>query len=356
MGGSMKKYFAVFAALAALFAAPLGAQETAAQNEELAAFLDSLDPRHGRIEIPAARASLDLGETYDFYDADDARSIIVDLWGNPPESAEGVLGLVMPAGASPADEGWGAVVSFEETGYVSDEDAAEIDYDELLSQMKDGTAENNAARLDAGYPAMTLIGWAQQPTYNEAKHSLVWAKNLHIGGDAANTLNYDVRSLGRYGVLSLNVVSTMDDLAGTRVAANTFASHASFEPGARYEDFNASTDAVAEYGVAGLIAAGAGAAAAKKLGIFAILLKFIKPILLGLAVFLGVFWKRLTGLFGSRDEEEYSHEELAPSDESRPNRDSNEHHEDGGFLGAPDDGESRTQPEAPSTAPVRPIM
>jgi uncharacterized membrane-anchored protein len=51
-----------------------------------------------------------------------------------------------------------------------------------------------------------------------------------------------------------------------------------FKPGARYEDFNSSTDKVAEYGLAGLVAAGAGLGAAKfvKLGLFA---KFSKVII-----------------------------------------------------------------------------
>ena len=55
-----------------------------------------------------------------------------------------------------------------------------------------------------------------------------------------------------------------------------------FDAGARYEDFNEKTDKVAEYGLTGLILAGAGLGAAKlvKIGLLA---KFWK-LLLGLLI------------------------------------------------------------------------
>ena len=56
-------------------------------------------------------------------------------------------------------------------------------------------------------------------------------------------------------------------------------------PGKRYEDFNATTDHIAEYGLAALI----GGIAVKKLGLFALaagfVLKFAKLILIGVAAF-----------------------------------------------------------------------
>jgi len=67
-----------------------------------------------------------------------------------------------------------------------------------------------------------------------------------------------------------------------------------FDEGKRYTDFNISTDKVAEYGLAALVAG----VAAKKLGLFAIIgaffLKFTKVLLLGgAAVMAGAvkWWK-----------------------------------------------------------------
>lgn len=270
--------------------------------QAIEAVVKDLKPQRGKVSLPAAKATLDLGSKYDFYGPDDARRILVEIWGNPPEAAQGVLGLVMPAGKGPLTDAWGAVVTFEETGYVSDDDAAEVDYADLMSQMQEGEAAVNEERTASGYPTIDLVGWAQPPSYDQATHSVVWARNLKFADSPANTLNYDVRSLGRSGVLSLNLVSTMPKLEEVRKAAGDFATQASFDQGARYADFDASTDRTAEYGIAGLVAAGAGMAAAKKLGMLAILLKFIKPILFGLFVFFVAFGKRILGLFGRKHE------------------------------------------------------
>lgn len=308
----MKKFFALFVVFVSVLFTPVLAQESSTDQElppELVEYLDSLTPRTGKIEISAADASLDLGEEYIFYDANDAKAILTDLWGNPPDSVSHVLGMVMPAGSTPISDSWGAVISFEETGYVSDEDAASTDYDELLELLQEGTEEASQARVEAGYESMELVGWAARPAYDKSTHSVVWAQNLKFGGEVENSLNYDVRTLGRYGVLSVNLVSTMGELENIRIAANDFASHAAFNEGARYQDFNPATDKVAEYGVGGLIAASAGVAAAKKFGIFAILAKFIKPILLGLVVFFGAFWSRIKRLIGFGKEEEYDYSE-----------------------------------------------
>ena len=117
-----------------------------------------------------------------------------------------------------------------------------------------------------------------------------------------DTLNYDVRSLGRSGVLSVNMISAIPHLAEVKAAAHAFAGHAAFDPGARYTDFNPDLDKQAEYGVGGLVAAGAGVLIAKKLGLLAIFGKivfgFLKPILLGILALVAVFKNRIMALFG----------------------------------------------------------
>lgn len=307
----MRFVAALLAVLGALLVVPVAAQSPAEGDlpPEVVKLLDSLNPVNGKVGLPEARATLDLGEEYIFYGKEDAATILVNLWGNPPEAAEGVLGLVMPRGSTPASDAWGAVVSFEKNGYVSDEDAATTDYDELLTAMQEGTNEANTARAEAGYPTIALVGWAERPAYDKATHSVVWAQNLRFSDSDKNGLNYDVRTLGRYGVLSLNLISSMDKLGEVRVAAKQFAQHANFDAGAQYGEFDPATDAAAEYGIGGLIAAGAGVAVAKKLGLLGtigvFLVKFLKPILVGVALLGGGLWQAFKGrLFGRKEEEE----------------------------------------------------
>ncbi len=244
-----------------------------AQYESIAA---RLHPQTGDIRLPAANAVLHLGRDYYFLPAEEARLVLVDGWGNPPDAATDVLGIVFPAGRNFYDpDAWGAVITYEATGYVSDTDANATDYAELLRQMQAGEAEENQRRTAGGYPSQHLVGWAEQPSYNRSTHSLVWARNIQLGGTAENSLNYDVRLLGRSGVLSLNMVTVMSQLAQTRQAAQRFAAQAEFTPGNRYADYQ-SGDRTAEYGVAGLVAAGAGIAVAQKAGVLVIILLFRK--------------------------------------------------------------------------------
>lgn len=298
----MRNFLAALAALFTLITTPLAAQTVDEKpTPEVQAFLDSLHPEGGVVRLPAAKATLDLGDKYLFYGPEDAKRVLVDLWGNPPDSADGVLGLVMPADKSPATDSWGAVVTYEDTGHVSDDDAGDTDYAAILSELQQNSASSNEARKAAGYATVQVVGWAEQPKYDASTHSVVWARDIAFSGQDVDSLNYDMRQLGREGVLSINFVSIMPELASVRQAATDFASHAHFDPGSRYEDFDSSTDRMADYGIGGLVAAGVGVAAAKKLGLLAILLKFIKPILIGVAVFFAAIWSRIKRLFGMGD-------------------------------------------------------
>ena len=86
----------------------------------------------------------------------------------------------------------GVRLSFEDDGYVSDADAAEMDYDEVLSGMQADTAASNESRMEQGYGSIELIGWAEDPHYDPESHKLYWAKELRFGDAEVNTLNYNI--------------------------------------------------------------------------------------------------------------------------------------------------------------------
>jgi len=265
----------------------------------------SLKPQTGDIHLSTARATLRLGKDYYFIDAEGSRKIIVEAWGNPAEQAEGVLGMVFPQGKSFADtDSWGAVVTYEAEGHVSDEDAASTDFDALLDQMREGEAENNAARKEQGYPPVHLVGWADRPTYDGKRHSVVWARDIQFGGEGDHSLNYDVRLLGRNGVLSLNMISSMSHLADVKAAGRAFAATVTYDAGFAYGDYVEGVDKAAGYGIAGLIAAGAGVAAVKKLGLLAVVLAFGKKFIVFLVIGLAAAWKWIMRLFRRKAEEE----------------------------------------------------
>jgi uncharacterized membrane-anchored protein len=304
---------------AAVFCLPgsLGAQSETPDARAAAARIDritrQLHPITGDVRIPGANAVLHLGREYYFLPANEARLVLTEGWGNPPAQADGVLGMVFPAGRTFADDTWGAAITYEATGYVSDSDATSTDYSAMMREMQAGESELNAELARQGFPARHLIGWAQAPAYDVRAHSLVWARNLHFEGTQENTLNYDIRLLGRRGVLSLNMVTVMSDLAATRAAAQRFASAAEFTPGERYSDYQAGTDQVAEYGVAGLIAAGVGATVAQKAGLFALILAFGKKAIFFIVAGFALLWSRIRRLFGGRAEPDVAAYEEVPN-------------------------------------------
>lgn len=249
--------------------------EEQAQLDKLLKIRDSLNPQTGVINLPSAKARLNLGQGYYFLDAEDTRKVLVDGWGNSPDAADGVLGMVFPAGTTFLDDTWGAIVTYEKTGYVTDEDAKTADYDQLLKDMRAGEAAGNEERRKQGYVPIHLAGWAQAPSYDAARHDLIWARELVFGDETDHTLNYDVRHLGREGVLSLNMVSNMSKIEEVRSAALELARTADFQTGARYADYEKG-DELAGFGLAGLVGAGAGLAVAKKAGLLAIILAFAK--------------------------------------------------------------------------------
>ena len=254
-----------------------------------------LNYQQGKITLSNGLAELNVPDNFRFLDAADARKVVVNVWGNPPAAGEGVIGMLLPAGTDPADgNSWGVVISYEDDGYVKDDDANKIDYADMLKKMQQSAHEHNEARVKEGYPAMEIVGWAEPPHYDSASKKLYWAKELQIEGAKEHTLNYDMRILGRRGVLVLQAVSGMDQLADIKAAGPQILGIVNYNQGHRYADFNPKTDKVAAYGVAALVLGGIAA----KAGLFKLLLTGLaagwKFIAIGIAA-VASFFKRIFG-------------------------------------------------------------
>jgi uncharacterized membrane-anchored protein len=239
--------------------------------------------------LPNKVATLHLGTRYRYLDPANTETMLV-AWGNP--EGGGTQGAIVPADVDPfAAESWAVILTYEEEGHIDDSDAAKIDYDDLLKDMKDGESDENKDRKKAGYEAVHTIGWAEKPRYDAAAKTLYWAKELDFEGSTAHTLNYDVRVLGREGVLSMNAVGTMSQLQQIRGDMRPLIQVAEFNSGHRYAEFNSKTDKLAEYGLGALIAGGVAA----KLGLFAklgvILLAAKKFVIMGVIAIGGFFAK-----------------------------------------------------------------
>src|SRR5262249_27768361 len=144
------------------------------------------------------------------------------------------LGMLFASDVSPVrDDGWGIVISFLPEGHVSDEDADQIDYAELLKQIQAGEKEVNEKRSQQGYPTIHIVGWAAPPSYDHATRKLYWAQELAFGSEPEHTLNYDVRVLGRRGYLVMKAVASMRQLDAIQGRMQDALALVEFAPGHR---------------------------------------------------------------------------------------------------------------------------
>lgn len=274
---------------------PASAGDTPDKAAESAqALLDSMTFEKGRVNLPNGIATLDVPDTFRYIGPDDSKRFLEEGWGNPDGSDQ--IGMLLPMEVDLfGAEGWAVVIRYQEDGYVSDKDAAKIDYDEMLKSLQDATVENNKEREAKGYPPVTLVGWAAAPYYDNVSKKLYWAKELKFGVEENHTLNYNVRILGRKGVLVMNAISGIGQLPLVRDRMEQVISFADFNAGYRYSDFDPGVDKVAAYGVAALI----GGKLALKAGLFAklggLLLAFKKFIIIGFIAVMGVVSKLFKG-------------------------------------------------------------
>lgn len=232
---------------------------------------NSMERKQGEIRLSNGVATLKVPEPFYYLNPADAKRVLVDIWGNPPD--QNVLGMLFPTGTTPFDrDAWGVTIEYEADGYVSDKDAAGMDYSNLLKEMQHDVLDANKERQKQGFESITLVGWAEPPHYDQATHKLYWAKELKFGNDPEHTLNYNIRMLGKQGVLVLNFIAGMPQKPVIESNLEQVLAMANFDQGNRYDEFDPSLDKVAAYGIGGLIA---GKVIAKT-GLIAAALLFLK--------------------------------------------------------------------------------
>jgi uncharacterized membrane-anchored protein len=232
-----------------------------------------------------SQAELRVGDDSIFGDASAAKRILEES-GNLTSGRE--LGILLGKDAT-------VIFEFDEVGYVKDDDKDALDADKMLASLREGQDAANEELKRLGRPELELSGWQVKPHYDEATHNLEWAPLVRNKANGNETVNYNVRILGRRGVTEATLLVTPDkfqaQLPWFREALKGF----QYASGEDYASFRQG-DKIAEYGLAALVTGGVVAAAAKS----GILARLWKLIVLGV-VALGGLLKRLFG--GGKTEE-----------------------------------------------------
>jgi len=260
-------------------ASPAWSQQPKDQDEATPAMLSlawQRGPTEGRI---GDVASLKVPEGQAFLDGPNTRRFL-ELNQNPPRDNHYTL--------VGRDLSWFAVFSFEDRGYVKDDE--KLDAAALLQTLQASDNPANEERKRLGMPAIHTAGWHVPPHYDGESKRLEWGLRLRRD-DERVVVNYTIRLLGRRGVMHATLVSDPESLDRDIADFKAVLAGYSFASGERYAEFRAG-DRVAEYGLAALVLGGA-AAVATKTGFFKAMGKFIVIGVAALGAAVAAFFRKL---------------------------------------------------------------
>lgn len=277
--------------------------------QQIADIESKLSYKTGTIDLGNGLATLIVPAGYKYLGSKDAQYIVEEVWGNLKGDAP--LGMIIPEDQMASIADYAFIVEYNDMGYVKDEDADKMNYDDVLKSIKEDQSIANEERKKLGMPGMHIMGWAEKPYYDKNKKILYWAKEFSVDGSDENTLNYDIRILGRKGVLVLQAVSSMVSIDSVNKNKDAILNMVSFNDGNKYSDYNSTTDKVAAWTIGGLVAGKVLA----KVGFFGVILKFLKFIILGVVAAGGMIWRYITGR-RKKEEEQLAYEPAPENDQA----------------------------------------
>ncbi len=241
-------------------------------------------------------AEIHVPEGYVFCGGQDTR-MIMDSMGNPASNME--VGFFAPYSLE-----WFVVFEFDEVGYIKDDEKNSLDAEAILDSIRKGTEKSNEFRREKGFPGLQIVGWEVKPNYNDITNNLEWAIRAK-NDDGRFVLNHNTRLLGRKGVMKATLVTNPENFSSVLPQYRTYLDTFSFKSGQKYAEFTQG-DKIAKYGLTALVAGGAGAAAVK-LGLFKILGKYLKLIIIAIIAVLTVVWKMIKKIFTGNAEKDKLH-------------------------------------------------
>jgi uncharacterized membrane-anchored protein len=191
---------------------------------------------------------------------------------------------------------------YDDSGYVKDDDKDKLDAAKLLKAIKAGNDEGNKERKRNGNPPLIIVGWEQEPKYDEKTHNLTWA--IRATSEGQPILNYNTRLLGRKGVMEVVLVCDPENLATILPTFSGLLGDYKFNTGESYAEYKPG-DKVAKYGLGALVLGGAAVGAAK-FGLLGPVILFFKKawklVIIGLVAVAAMFKKILNKITGNREE------------------------------------------------------
>jgi uncharacterized membrane-anchored protein len=215
------------------------------QQDAFDAALNVSTPGPAKINL-GSEGILNLPENY-FYIPPKEAANLLHMVGN--KTGPEFMGLVIPK----EHIHWFVTIDFIKSGFIKDTGAKYWNEDDLLSDVKKSTADENKISGST----LNVTGWIEAPHYDIVSHRLTWSVLAKSQTDASDSnhqsVNYNAYLLGRDGYFDLNLISSNAAINDDKIHAKNILSALHYQLGKSYEDFNRKTDPVADYEVATLI-------------------------------------------------------------------------------------------------------
>lgn len=188
---------------------------------------------------------------------------------------------------APASFDWFVTFDWDDIGYVKDDEKDQLDAKKMIKSMQENNEEVNKIKKERGMSTLSLVGFDVAPNYNPETNNLEWALRLKDDASGQSTVNYNVKVLGREGVMVVTLVCDPSELTGLLPEFRKHLAAFSFIEGHKYAEFKKG-DRIAKVGLSALVVGG-GLAVAAKTGL---LKKLIKPLIF-VVVAAGAWLKKL---------------------------------------------------------------
>ena len=173
------------------------------------------------------------------------------LLGHPTERS-GLEAMVI--GGREADQ----LITFEsfQTGYVTLDDWSQVDPVALLAEINRNTERENQERREQGLSELHVQSWLRPPKLNRNMATVYWT--IATDETTGTSVSSVALRLGRNGFEKLTWITSQDKYLATGKHLDEMLRAHGFGPETAYAD-HVSTDKIAEYGIAALIAKVLGA-------------------------------------------------------------------------------------------------
>ena len=250
---------------------PAMAQPTMTEQDRNEALVPPSWSALGTYKLPLSGSTLALPQGYAVTFGADAQRAY-KLLGNPTE-LNGLEAMVI--GGKDADQ----IITFEsfQIGYVTLDDWGQVDPTALLAQIHRNMERKNEERRQQGVPELRVKSWLKPPRLDRYTATVSWT--IAADQTPGTSVNSVALCLGRSGFEKLTWITLQDKYLATGSHLDEMLRAHSFGPGTAYAD-HVSTDKMAQYSIATLVAKvlGAKTIKAEAAGLGAGLAKFFRAL------------------------------------------------------------------------------